>query len=355
MLKACVIGCGMIADSAHIPAYKYFPSDYFLSAVCDANGESARLCAERHGIKAWYTDAEEMLIREKPDVVSVCVPNFLHKRFSMLSLSYGANVICEKPLAVTAADAVEMYDLARKKGCTLTACQSMRFTPDRLAAKKYIDKYGIGDLYYGEISRIRRRGIPYWGSFHKKSFSLGGAMCDIGVHMLDALVWLCGCPKIESVTAFSGQNHKNELGDAISSGVLTGTLHNSGSFNPEDMDVEDFASGCIRLSGGAGINFKVAWAANLPDCTEIRLVGKAAGILLPEGKVLRGIDEEITLDTEEAGIDSPFAGHYRIIENLASHLLRGTELFVKECETTAVARILEAFEASVRTGDTVRV
>ena len=355
MLKACVIGCGMIADSAHIPAYKYYPTDYFLSAVCDTNADAARLCAEKHGISAWYTDAEEMLHREKPDVVSVCVPNFLHKKYTMLALSCGANVICEKPLAVTASDAVEMFDLARKKGCTLTACQSMRFTPDRIAAKHYIEKYGIGDLYYGEFSRIRRRGIPYWGKFHIKQYSLGGAMFDIGVHMLDAFVWLCGCPKIESVTAFSGQNHKTELGDAISSGALTGNVKGANGFKPDEMDVEDFASGCIRLSGGAGVNFKVAWAANLPECTEIRLVGRDAGILLPEGKVLRGTNEDISLETKQIGIDSPFAGHFRIIDNFASHLLRNEELFVKEIETVTVASILEAFDASVRTGDTVRI
>ena len=141
----------MIANSAHIPAFKEFKDDYEIVAVCDLNEDAARETAKRHDIPNYYTDAKEMLLAEKPDVVSVCVPNCFHKEYTIMALECGANVLCEKPIAFTYQDAVEMFECAEKNGKVLMACQSMRFTPDRLAAKKYIEENGLDDVYYGEL------------------------------------------------------------------------------------------------------------------------------------------------------------------------------------------------------------
>ena len=73
-LKVAVISAGMIANAAHIPAYKSIPDFVELVAVCDVNPVSAEGTATRNGIPHWYTDAEEMLVKEKPDLVSVCTP-----------------------------------------------------------------------------------------------------------------------------------------------------------------------------------------------------------------------------------------------------------------------------------------
>ena len=138
------------------------------------------------------------------------------------------------------------------------------------------------DIYYGELSRIRRRGIPFWGTFHMKKISCGGAFVDIGVHMLDALVWLMGNPAVKSVYADTKQNHKDEIGSLQGSGALTGKVDIARAFNPDEMDVEDFSCGMITFENGAKISFKVAWAANMPESSDIRLIGKKKGIFLPE-------------------------------------------------------------------------
>lgn len=168
MIKVCIISCGMITNSAHIPAYRHFGDDFCISAVSDINETAAKETAKRHGIPNFYQNAEEMLEKEKPDLVSVCVPNCFHKEYTLMALNHGANVLCEKPLAFAYADAKEMFDTAERNGKLLMACQSMRFTPDRLAAKKFIDEGNLDNIYYGEFSRIRRRGIPTWGTFHMK-------------------------------------------------------------------------------------------------------------------------------------------------------------------------------------------
>ena len=272
MFKVCIISCGMIANSAHIPAYQSFPDDCKIVGVCDINEKAAHDTANKIGIDKYYTNAEQMLDELKPDIVSVCVPNCFHKEYTLLALNHKANVLCEKPLAVNAHDAIEMFDAARRNGKILMACQSMRYTPDRLAAKKYITENGGLDFYYGELSRIRRRGIPTWGTFHIKKISCGGAFIDIGVHMLDALVWLMDNPEIKSVTAFTMQNHKSELGSLESSGALTGNVDNARPFDPDEMDVEDFSCGILNFKNSAKITFKVAWAANMPEESSIHLI-----------------------------------------------------------------------------------
>lgn len=351
MLKVCIISCGMIANSAHIPAYRYFSEDFEIVGVSDINPESAEGTAKRHGIPHWYTDAEQMLRECRPDVVSVCVPNCFHKQYVMLALVYGANVMCEKPLAFTKKDAEEMFAFAEKQGKLLMACQSMRFTPDRLAAKKYIEENDAGEFYYTELSRIRRRGIPFWGAFHIKKVSGGGAFVDIGVHMLDAAIWLTGNTKVRSVRGITAKNHAGEIGDLAKSGALTGHVDSARAFNPDEMDVEDFATGCVTFENGAAMNFKVAWASNQPEASDIRVVSREMGIDLPACKVYRGADEDIDLAPEAPAYPPhSFMGHFYLMDNLRQVLAGKAEPCVKPCETIAAAEILEAFYRSAELG-----
>ena len=350
MFKVCIISCGMITNSAHIPAYRHFGNEFEIVAVCDINEKSAKDTAQRHGIANYYTDAKAMLEAEKPDVVSVCVPNCFHKEYTIMALSMGCNVLCEKPLAFTKKDAEEMFALAKKQGKLLMACQSMRFTPDRLAAKEYIEKNGCEGIYYGELSRVRRRGIPTWGAFHINKISCGGAFVDIGVHMIDALVWLMGNPKIKSVRGVAMQNHKYETGSLKGSGALTGSVDHAREFDPEEMDVEDFSTGTLCFENGASVNFKVAWAANMPEASDITLVSKDYGIDTVKGKVWFDEDGEEMLKQEKLLYDVPFPGHMYIVKNLLGVLKGKEQPAVTPEESINVATILELFYKSAELG-----
>lgn len=347
MFKVCIISCGMITNAAHIPAYKAFPEDFEIVGVCDINEKAAKDTARRNGIKNYYTDAEAMLKEQKPDVVSICVPNCFHKEYTILALNHGANVLCEKPLAFTKADAEEMFACAKKNGKVLMACQSMRFTPDRLAAKKYIEDTNMNDIYYGEFSRVRRRGIPTWGTFHIKKISMGGAFIDIGVHMLDALVWLMGNVPIKEVTATAAQNHKTEIGSLMGSGALTGEVHNAREFNPDEMDVEDFSCGILEFENGASVSFKVAWAMNLPEESSITLVSKKAGIKIPDGVIYFDENGEDKLKEDKCPYDVKFPGHIYIADNLRQVLKGEAAPVITPEETINVSSIIEMFYKSV--------
>lgn len=351
MFKVCIIGSGMIAESAHIPAYRFFKDDFTVTAICDNREEAAKGAKERNGIPNYYTSAQEMLEKEKPDVVSVCVPNFLHKEMSLLALNCGANVLCEKPLAFTKSDADELFDCAKKQGKVLMACQSMRFTPDRLKAKSLIDEGEIGDIYYGEFSRIRRRGMPRWGTFHIKKYSCGGAFVDLGVHMLDALLWLTGNPELKAVSATTKICHAEEIGSLASSGARTGVVNNKREFKLEEMNVEDFSSGSLLFKNDLRINFTVSWNANMPDASSIKLIGKKNGIFIPECELYTGEDICNKFDIEPDKYQgNAFPGHFYVVEDLLKVLNGEKEPIIKPEETINVAKIIENVYKSAETG-----
>ncbi len=355
MLKVAIISCGMIANNAHIPAYKAYPETYEIVAVCDVVEADAKSTAETHNIPNYYTDAEEMLKNEKPDVVSVCVPNLLHKKFTMLALSYGANVLCEKPLAFTYKDAKEMFDYAESQGKKLMACQSLRFLPERLAAHAMVKNQEIGDIYYAELSRVRRRGIPYWGKFHLKAFSGGGALTDIGVHGIDSVVWLMGNPKCLSVKATMNKVHADEIGSAEGSGALKGNV-SATTFNADEMDVESFSSGYVNFENGSSLTFKVSWAANLKEENNIVLAGKKCGIDIENGKIYSGEKNICDANVTPNGFkDEAFYGHFCLIENFAKAIQGKEELFIKPEETLNVTAIIEAAYLSAELGREVKI
>lgn len=351
MIKVCIIGCGMIAGSAHLPAYRAC-RDFEVAAVFDINEEAARKTALEHGVPYVYNDCEKMLKEQRPDVVSVCVPNLLHKEYTLLALRYGAHVLCEKPLAFTLAEAEELFEYAAACGKHLMACQTLRFLPERLAACALREQ--MGEVYHAEVSRIRRRGIPTWGKFHLKDYSGGGALLDIGVHAIDSALWLMGNPKPLRVTARMKQVHLEETGSAEGAGDLKGVAR-SKSFRPEEMDVESFASGMVDFENGATLAFKVAWSANLKEENNIVLAGEHCGIDLAEKTVLHGIVEEPLAVTPNGFSEEPFFGHFCLVQNMADVLLRGAEPFIKPEETLNVTAILEAAYRSAEQGKEIQL
>lgn len=344
MFKAALIGAGMIAGTAHVPAYRSCGDAFSVEAVADLNEAAARDMAGKYGIPRYYTDCARMLEEVRPDVVSVCVPNAFHKQYVRLALEHGANVLCEKPVAVTYADAVELYELAWRQNRVLMACQSMRYTPDRLALKAMIDRGEVGDVYYAAFQRIRRRGIPTWGTFHMKRFSGGGAMIDLGVHMLDAMLWLLGNPEIVSVSGSAGIHHAAELGDLVSSGARTGTVDHARRFRPEEMDVEDFAAGSILFRNGATAQFISAWAANLPESSEIRVTGQRSGVVIPEGLIYSGDTPPRPLEIrpDPYGAEA-FPGHFHIMHHLARVLRGEAAPEITPAQTIQVSAVLDLF------------
>ncbi len=361
-LTAAVIGAGMIANKAHIPAYLSLPEEVRLEAVSDAFEESARSTAARHGIPRWYTDADQMLSEVKPDLVSVCTPNMYHAQSVRLALEHGANVLCEKPMAMTWRETKALFDLAEKKGRMLMACQTMRYTPEYLAAKELAQTGILGKVYFAEFAAVRRRGIPKWGAFHRREMSGGGCLCDLGVHMIDAALWLMGTPDFEAISgssaAYIAHGEHDVMTSLAESGAPAGVTKMQ-QYRPEEFEVEEFAAGTVRFRDGVSMNFKTSWALNLPPQFSLSLAGSKAGLSLPGLKlysVLGRYQADITprVFNEGRHAQEPFSGHFDLVGNAAEHLLSGVPRMVTPAQTLAVSAIIDAFYLSAKENREVR-
>ena len=355
-LKVALISAGMITNAAHIPAYLNMKDDVEIVAVADLNKAAAQATADRWDIPHAFGDAEEMLKAMEPDLVSVCTPNIAHKPMTLLALEHGANVICEKPVAIRYQDALEMYGTAERVGKHLIACQTMRYYPEHMVAKDIVKSGSLGEIYFGEMSRIRRRGVPTWGSFHKKDINGGGALCDIGVHIIDAMMWIMGVTKVTSVSGDSSNRITRSL---VEAGAPSGVFGNGCSYKPEEFENEEFGAGTIRFEGGM-VNFKVGWAANLPNMTSMTIMGDKAGLQVPELNMITthsGYQADVKARWFNEGPykDKTFNGHWYMIENVVNALRGREDFLVKPEETINVASIIDAFYRSAELGREVRI
>jgi len=363
-LRVAVIGAGMIANAGHIPAWKH-QSGAEVVAVADLEEVNARETAQRYDIPHAYTDVGKMLAQERPDLVIVCTPNHYHKEHALAAFRAGANVLCEKPLATSYADATEIYQAADAAGKMLYVGQNLRFFGVIAAAKDFAAAGELGEVYHADTICMRRRGVPTWGRFHIKKDSDGGPLWDIGVHMLDSMLWVMGSPRVVAASGMTYTKLANR-----DEGLLT-SLADSGApigvFTPRpydyrEFDVEDMAVGLLRLEGDATITLKISWAANVPDGAGGTLIlGTQGGLQLdPQLRWLKLVKNMSRYQVDvtpkvPADPDVPFFGHWKQAEHVIK-VLRGAEPpRVQRAEALNVVRALEALYRSAAERREVRL
>ena len=145
-LKTGIIGCGGIANAKHMPTLAKLNDDVEMVAFCDIIPERAEKAAKQYGIPGArvYTDYHDLLKEEEITDVRVCVDNGHHCEITIAALEAGKHVLCEKPLAITWADARKMAETADRTGKLLTVGYQHRYNPDSIFLKKEIEKGTLG-------------------------------------------------------------------------------------------------------------------------------------------------------------------------------------------------------------------
>lgn len=197
MMKAAMIGAGFIADF-HAEGYSRLP-DVRLAAVCDTDAAKAQALAGKWRCAA-YSSAEEMLQKERPDVVSVCLPTFLHEEYTVLALRAGAHVLCEKPMALSMDACRRMAEAARHAGKLLMIGQVLRWWPEYQTIAREIERMGTPEFL--SVQRLQHASRTAWLADPEK----GGGVCfDLFVHDLDFLCSRFGyAPEIRAASGMMG-------------------------------------------------------------------------------------------------------------------------------------------------------
>ncbi|OXM86672.1 Gfo/Idh/MocA family protein [Paenibacillus rigui] len=353
-LKIAVIGCGGIANGKHLPALSKL-NNVELVAFCDIVVEKAQEAAEKYGVAEAhvYENYEDLLKDASIDVVHVCTPNDSHADISIAALESGKHVMCEKPMAKTAADARRMVEAAKRTGKKLTIGYNNRFRPDSLYLKKVVEEGDLGEIYYAKAHAIRRRAVPTWGVFLDEEKQGGGPLIDIGTHALDLTLWVMNNyePKAVLGTTFHKLSQKENAANAW------------GPWDPSKFTVEDSAFGMITMKNGATIVLESSWALNTLDVKEAKctLSGTEGGADMEDGLRLNG-EKHSKLYTNQIALDAKgvdfYDGKKESMQDTEIRLwidavLNDKQPIVTPEQACVVSEILEAIYESAKTGKAV--
>ena len=278
-VKIGVIGCGCIANAAHIPSYMKC-EDAEIKYFCDIIPERAKKAVEDYKCGIAVEDYHVVLDDPEIDAVSVCTPNLMHKTITIDALKAGKHVLCEKPAARIYSEALEMQKVQHETGKILNIGVVNRFKVQVQEARRLIQSGELGEVYHVFINFREHRSIPgIGGAFTTKAIAGGGALIDWGVHRIDIVMYCMGDPKPLSVCGKTFSKIGCDIPNYAYRGMWSeNTRDVNGTF-----DVDDSLTAFVRTEGPI-ISIEGAWAQNIEKSDNyIDFLGTKGGIRLYYG------------------------------------------------------------------------
>lgn len=302
MKTVAVIGCGRIANNAHLPALEQIEGAR-VKYLCDLIPEKAEAARSKcPKAEQVITDYKIALADPEVDAVFVLTPNYAHYTITMEALKAGKHVFCEKPITINYALSKEMKEEADKCGKMLNIGVCNRYHRSVEKLREYASDGKFGNIYHIYCSFRNFRSIPgLGGAFTDKAQSGGGVLIDWGIHFLDLILYILGGVEIKSASC-----------DAYSEMAKDMKAYKYRSMWAEDTkdtengvnDVDDFVTGYVRTDG-ASISFNGAWAQNIDrDEMFVDILGDKGGARLEYVKKFKFWSAE-TLEEFEEDYDIP--------------------------------------------------
>jgi predicted dehydrogenase len=337
-LGVAIIGTGTIAN-AHMRSLEHHaPARVVLH-------DRAEAFAQKWNIEVVASDLDKVLSRSDVDAVIVSTPPFAHMAPTIAALEAGKHVLCEKPFAFDPAEAEKMTEVAERTGKHLAVCSArQRVWAASRKAQELASNGTLGDVYHVRSSAFRFRGRPgidilrdtHWFIDHSRAG--GGALIDIGVYQIDALLWILGNPKVTS--------------------VLCSTKMGIGNPAPAPLvqDVEDHAVLMFTCEGGKSGILEITWSSNVSQVDQFLVFGTKAGLkfnpltMIAPGPYnpLRPVEQKV-LD----GGDMDTAGFGDVSQQFVDAILAGKVPHTPARHALEVTRVMDAAYRSAKTGQAV--
>ncbi|MBA4063584.1 MAG: oxidoreductase [Isosphaera sp.] len=251
-LRVGMIGYGFMGR-AHSNAYRqvgqFFPSDHqvVLKAACARDPDKARAFADQWGYESVETDWRKLVERPDIDAVDICTPNNLHKEIALAAAANGKAILCEKPLAMNAAEGREMVAAVEKAGVPNMVWYNYRRIPAVTLAKRIVDEGRLGKVFHYRAKFLQdwtiKAELPQGGQglWRLDVAAAGsGVSGDLLAHCIDTSIWLNG--RLESVCAMTETFVKERMHN------LTGKV--------EKVGIDDACTFIGRYENGSLANFE---------------------------------------------------------------------------------------------------
>lgn len=269
-MKYALIGCGRIAVN-HIKAA--VNNHLEISAVCDPVPEAMEVLLTKHGLEKddtihRYTDYKEMIEAEHPTLVGIATESGLHAEIALYCIDHGVNLIIEKPMAMSIADADEIIRRSEEKGIKVSACHQNRFNVAVQETRKALEAGRFGKLSHGSIHVRWNRNQDYYtqAPWRGTWAQDGGCLMNQCIHGIDLLRWMMG-DEVEEVYGVTRQQFHHyleaeDVGMAVvkfKNGAI-GTIEGTTNVYPKNLEETLYIfgeTGTVKIGGTSTNNIDV--------------------------------------------------------------------------------------------------
>lgn len=243
------------------------PFQPVLKAACDINPRSKKDFAERLGWESFEVSWEKLILRDDIDIIDICTPNNLHKKIAVAAAQAGKHVICEKPAAMNADEALEMFNEAEKAGVRHMIAFNYRRVPAIALAKQLISEGKLGEIHHFNAVYYQDWLVDPefpWVWRHDAALSGSGAHGDMNAHTVDLARFLIG--EFESVC---GEEK-----------IFIPERNIPGEKKKGKVTVDDAVSFLARFKNGASGNFMATrFATGRKNYLRLEIFGSRGSIL----------------------------------------------------------------------------
>jgi len=269
-MRYALIGCGRISTN-HIKAA--VNNGLEIVAVCDVLSEHMDEVLAKHGLDfdpgiRRYTDYEELLDQEKPELVSIATESGSHAKIALAAIDRGIHVIIEKPMAMSMADAEEIIRRSREKGVKVSACHQNRFNVAVQKMRRALEEGRFGKLSHGSIHVRWNRNKDYYDQAPWRGTWAedGGTLMNQCIHGIDLLRWTFG-DEVDTVYGLTRQvEHPyleaEDVGMAVvrfKNGVIA-TIEGTVNVYPKNLEETLYVfgeTGTVKIGGTSTNNIDV--------------------------------------------------------------------------------------------------
>lgn len=261
-IRIALIGAGLFAQNAHLPALLALPDRFEIVAVCSRTQASAAALAQRIGPGvATYTELAPLLARPDLEAVDILLPIPVQADFVEAALLAGKHVISEKPIAPESASAQRLIELhARRPAQVWMVGENWRYEEAFERAARLLAEGAIGRPAVAQWSRFAalKPGNPYHTTAWRRSGFAGGLLLDGVVHLVAAL--------------------RMVLGEVV---AATGMVEQVAP----DLPPADTLAAVLRFASGATATLLVSYAVDTPWATPLTIIGDAGSLRVDRGFV----------------------------------------------------------------------